>query len=104
MYLIREYINEDKTEILDSDKWVEVPEVPMSDRHENMGYHDDMSYWTVRRCRDMEGGWLWDCADIVPDTKPCSIVCPECNLSDKVERLDEYHGYRCDRCSIFLGV
>lgn len=64
MYLVREYLNEEKTEILTGDGWVEVPDdIPSSDRHEDMGYHDGMSYFTVYRCRDMDGGWLWDCAE-----------------------------------------
>ncbi len=61
MYLIRDYLNEEKTEILGFDKWEEVPEVPMEDRHEEMGVHDDKVYWTVRRAKDMNGEWLWDC-------------------------------------------
>lgn len=62
MFLIREYFNEDKTEILTSNGWTEVMEVPTTDRHESMGCNNDAEYWTVHRCRDLNGEWNWDCA------------------------------------------
>jgi len=62
LYLIREYFNEDKTEILTSNGWTEVMEVPQTDRHESMGCNDDAEYWTVYRCRDLNGEWDWDCS------------------------------------------
>jgi hypothetical protein len=62
MFLIREYFNEDKTEILSSNGWVEVMEVPQKDRHESMGCVEDAEYWTVYRCRDLNGEWNWDCS------------------------------------------
>lgn len=87
MYLIREYINEEKTEILGSNGWTEVLEIPMSDRHEEMGFYDNMFYWTVYRCRDMNGEWEWDCGD---SFQPADENPPKCEgLNINITKADK---------------